>query len=265
MNAFGDLLTAYPAYLIGAAAIFSRLTGLFLGAPFFNHSAIPSRVRGTFIAYLTIAFAFALGLPTGEPKSTAFGWAAYLIPEFILGLAMGVVARIFVSLAGGMGQMVSYSMGLGFATFVDPATGVDTTVIGRLIQTAALLLFVLVDAHLLLIEALVKTFHIIPVGELTIAKAAQIDISQAGADFFAISLRLAAPAMAVGLMIYTVLGVITRVSPQMNVFAFGFALTIPSGLIVLFAETPMILSVFQNYFLDLPNMFLEIVKTGVLK
>lgn len=264
MIPFQDFLVQYPGYLLGVFGIFCRLGGFVLGLPFLNHSAIPRRVRGTMVIYLSIAFALALGVPQGPATEGPLQWGMFVLPEFLLGFGLGVIVRVLVAVAAGMGQMVSYSMGLGFATFVDPSTGVDTTVIGRVFQIATLLLFVSIDAHLFLLDALLDTFQVVPLGKITLVEVSRLEVAEWGQKFFELSLRLAAPGLAVGLMIYIVLGVITRVAPQMNLFAFGFAITIPSGLAVLMAETPAYLEIMRQHFRGLPDLMLRLATTGQL-
>jgi flagellar biosynthesis protein FliR len=110
----------------------------------------------------------------------------------------------------------------------------------------ALLMFIAIDGHLMLLHALAESFRVFP---LAAAGSGELPLSferlvRMGADMFAIALSLSLPFLAVMLMTNIVLGVLARVAPQLNIFAVGFPLTILVGLATLmmllpYIETPL--------------------------
>ena len=124
-------------------------------------------------------------------------------------------------------------------------------VVDRLTWTIMLLLLLATDAHLMLIEAMLDTFRMAPVGQAPLLNG--LEIANWGGQIFEASLRLAAPALAVGFMIYTVLAILARVSPQMNLFAFGFAMTIPGGFIALLLSSSHSVSLMVDLLDRLPG------------
>ena len=61
-----------------------------------------------------------------------------------------------------------------------------------------------------------------------------------GADLFASALWIALPMMALLLFVNLTLGIISRVAPQMNVYAVGFPVTLTVGLLGIAATLPML-------------------------
>ncbi|MEC9400183.1 MAG: flagellar biosynthetic protein FliR [Myxococcota bacterium] len=218
-------------YIATWAAILFRSTGFFVLMPFVRHGAVPSRVVVALLIHLSLVVLLGLGLPSVVAPSDPVGWVLLLAPEFLMGAGLGVIVRTVLAAAQGMGNLVSQAVGLAFATFIDPGTQSAMQVVDRLTWTIMLLLLLATDAHLFLIEAMLDTFRMVPVGQAPLLDGREI--AMWGGHMFEASLRLAAPALAVGFMIYTVLAILARVSPQMNLFAFGFALTIPGGFIAL--------------------------------
>ncbi len=250
-------------WALGAGAVFFRLLGFLLGFPLWNNPAVAMPIRVTFVIGSTAVLVMALGwpwIPVESPDGLV--WLAVLAPEFLLGAALGLLVRVVLAAAEGMAQMMSMAIGLGFATFVDPGTGSNSSAIGRLVATAATLLFVAADFHLPVLRAFFDTFVLLPVGSPIPVDAMGLEVAGLGSLFFHLSLRLAAPVLATGLMIYLILAVISRVAPQMNLFAIGFAVIIPSGILVLFWEVPDLLMVFANYFEAMPSMIRSLVTTG---
>ncbi|QDG51360.1 flagellar biosynthetic protein FliR [Persicimonas caeni] len=259
MNELSALLFAADGYILGGAAVMMRLLGVLSGTPLGTNSAVPPRVRALLALHLTLVMCWALGFPHLPPEAGIAAWLAVLAPEFILGLAMGLMVRVIMAFATGMGQMASYSMGLGFASFVDPSTGASTTVISRILKVIGLLVFFAVDAHLHIISAVFDTFRMLPPGSVAMTTVSRLDMAHLGSQFFSVSLRLAAPVMAAGLMVYVVLAVMAKVAPQMNLFAFGFALTIPAGMIMLYFTMPSFAALMSDQLLDVANQMRMLV------
>lgn len=218
-------------YIATWAAILFRVAGFFILMPFIRHGAVPSRIVVALLLHLSLVILLGLGLPSVAMPVEPVGWVLLLAPEFLLGAGLGVMVRAILAAAQGMGNLVSQAVGLAFATFLDPGTQSAMQVVDRLTWTIMLLLLLATDAHLMLIEAMLDTFRMAPVGQAPLLNG--LEIANWGGQIFEASLRLAAPALAVGFMIYTVLAILARVSPQMNLFAFGFAMTIPGGFIAL--------------------------------
>lgn len=104
----------------------------------------------------------------------------------------------------------------------------------------ALLMFVAIDGHLMLIHTLAESFRVFPLVDGPALPLSFGGVLRLGSDLFAIALAIALPFLAVMLLVNVVLGVLARVAPQLNVFAVGFPLTILAGLGTLFVLLPYI-------------------------
>lgn len=259
---FGAL--ALP-WLASGAAVLLRLGGLVLVLPFSTTGMVNARARGAFVLYATIAIVLGVAGPTRDVPHSALDWLLFLGPEVALGAGIGLLARLVLAAGTAMGQSASMMLGLGFATFVDPGSGAVTDSVGRIVRLVAGLLLVIVDAHLLLFEAVADSFQFLPAGAATWLQvaAASDGIVAEGAKLFEIALRLAAPIFCGVTMVYVVLAVVARVAPQMNLFAFGFVLTIPTGLFLLASSAPQIVTVFSMEWYALPQRILSWLATGV--
>ncbi|MHB8939560.1 MAG: flagellar biosynthetic protein FliR, partial [Thiobacillus sp.] len=215
----------------------TRILGLIMVAPVFGHRAVPARVKiglGIFIALI-----IAPTLPP-MPDVGLGSWHGLfiLVQQLLIGIAIGFIMRIVFAAAEAAGEIVGLQMGLGFASFFDPQSAGQTLVLARFFNMLALLVFLAVNAHLLLIGVLVDSFQTLPISPQPLSAAGFYTVATFGSTVFAVGLQLALPLIAILLMTNLSLGILTRSAPQLNIFAIGFPITLGVGLIVLDLTLP---------------------------
>lgn len=245
-----------------------RLAGFLYGLPPLSGAAIPARVRAGFLLHTALVVSAARGFPADALGPSGYPDAALTVGlvialEFSLGLALGMIVRVVFAGAEAFGHIASYSLGLGFAIQVDPSTGSNSTMLARLTMVATGMLLFTTDIHLALLGAVFQTFEVWPAGQAPAILVGGLGIARQGALMFDLGFQLAGPIVAIGLMTYLVLAVITKVSPQLNLFAIGFALLIPSGLVVLLAQVPDMVALLASELSLLPDRFALFLRTGV--
>ena len=211
----------------------ARILALLAAAPPFNNAGLTTRVRLVLGLALVTAIAPALpAMPAIEPAS-GLG-LLILAQQMIIGFAMGFVLRLVFSAIDLAGMMISTQMGLGFATAYDPQTAAQTPVVAELLGMLALLVFLAIDGHLMVLATLVKSFTLLPVGMWTISEASWLNIANAGGVIFSSGVMLALPALVALLITNIALGVLGRVAPQLNLIVIGFPVTILLGFVALY-------------------------------
>ena len=137
------------------------------------------------------------------------------------------------------GEIVGLQMGLNFAGFFNPMTGGEATAVSRFFGVAVSWLFIVIGGHLLLIGAVVQSFQAFPVSSEPFAFLRAVQPQVWGAEVFRLGLWIALPLIAMLLFVNLVLGIISRVAQQMNIFAIGFPITVSVGLIGVLLTLPM--------------------------
>jgi flagellar biosynthetic protein FliR len=127
---------------------------------------------------------------------------------------------------------------------IDPNSSQGVSIIGQFQFILALLIFLAIDGHHLLINAVVQSFAIVPLGHVAISGATAEIMTRICVDIFAIAVKLSAPVIVTLFLTDVALGIIARTVPQMNVFIVAFPLKIGAGLLILAASLP-----FFNYVL----------------
>ncbi len=129
---------------------------------------------------------------------------------------------------------------------MDPQNGVQVPVVSQFYLILATLLFVTIDAHLVLIEMLAQSFHTFPVSMDGLSRNSLYDIVGWGSRMFSAGLLMALPVMAALLLVNLGLGLIGRAAPQLNIFAVGFPFAIIIGFILVWVTLPNVLGNFQE-------------------
>lgn len=211
-----------------------RIGGFVLTAPVASESSVPAPVK---IA-LSIALAFILApLAPVPPGLSIFSGAGVLaaVQEVMIGIAIGMVVQLTFEALTFAGQSISMSMGLGFATLVDPEHGADTPVLGQFFMIVGTLAYLSLNGHLVLIGALATSFKSLPIGGADIDQNLLWSMGLWGARIFETGLLVALPAVVALIIVNLALGVVTRAAPQLNLFGIGFTITLMSGFVVLIA------------------------------
>jgi len=227
----------------------ARILAVLATAPLFNESAIPRLTKIGLAVMMTVALAPALSVDTRVPVASLDG-LLILAQQIIVGIAMGFTMRLAFAAVQMAGELVGLQMGLSFATFFDPGTGANTAVISRLLNVLAVLVFIGVDGHLMMLAALALSFEAIPLAPLSL----QIDgwgvVIEQGAMVFTSGVLLALPMIAALLAINLALGILNRSAPQLSVFSVGFPISLSVGLIVLVVVLPNTLPFMETLFRD---------------
>ncbi|MET0311180.1 MAG: flagellar biosynthetic protein FliR, partial [Burkholderiaceae bacterium] len=218
-------------WLAGFLLPFFRVLALFTAAPLLSHRSFPIRARVALSAAIGFIVAPFAGVPEGLNLATASGFGL-VAQQVAIGVTIGFAARLLFAVFEIAGEFIGLQMGFSFAGFFDPNGGTESAV-GTWLNTLGMMLFVALNAHLLLIDALVSSFQSFPIGADPFASFALLRIDRLGAEVFRMALSLALPSTVLLIFINLVLGFASRVAPQLSIFSVGFPVTMLAGLAVL--------------------------------
>lgn len=218
---------------------FLRVLAVFTAAPVFSSRSFPLRAK-IGLAFL-IAFAAQTSMPN-QPVIDINGPQALgaVVQQVGIGLAIGFTVRLVFAAFELAGQVVGFQMGLGFAAFFDPASSAQSSAMGRFYANMAALLFLALNGHLMVIMAVVNSFAAFPVDQNFLQALASMKLQTLGAELFSSAFWIALPVVAMLMFANLALGIVSRVAPQMNIYAIGFPVTLAVGLIGVAATLPML-------------------------
>lgn len=233
---------------------FLRVLGVFAAAPIFSARSVPMRTK------IGLAFVIAVCLQPALPELPTLSLNSRealgaVIQQVSIGLAIGLAVRIVFSAVEMAGEIVGLQMGLNFAGFFDPSTNAQTSTVGRFFGNSAMMLFIVMNGHLLLIQAVAMSFHTFPVSGEPLAAVRSMQLFQLGGLIFYYGLWIALPMIGMLLFVNVVLGILSRIAPQMNVFAIGFPLTLTVGLLGIAFTLPMMDGPVMQLMQELAQLF----------
>jgi flagellar biosynthetic protein FliR len=235
---------------------FFRLLALIGSAPLFGESTIPGRVKIGLAAMTAMVVSPTIsGLPVAPIYS--FEGLLIILNEVGIGLATGFTMRLVFAVVQQAGEIIGLQMGLSFASFFDRASGGQTMVLSRFLNIIAMLLFLAMDGHLLMLGALVDSFNGLPIVGTPLAAEGWHAVARAGGMVFSSGLLLALPMIAALLTLNLAMGILNRASPQLSIFAVGFPVTLSGGLLVLMLVMPQM----GNYMQHMIESGLDAVNT----
>jgi flagellar biosynthetic protein FliR len=229
-------LTAWLSPLIWP---FLRTLALFTSAPVFSSKAVPVRAR------IALAFFVALAAQPsleGQPMISINGPDAFgaVLQQVGVGLAIGFAIRVVFSAVELAGEVVGFQMGLGFASFFDPSMGGQSSAVARFFGQMATFMFVVMGGNVMVLMTVITSFTAFPVDQNFLQALKQMKIYDLGTDLFASGLWMSLPMVGMLMFANLALGIVSRVAPQMNIYAIGFPITLTVGLVGMAATLPML-------------------------
>jgi flagellar biosynthetic protein FliR len=209
-----------------------RVAGFVLAAPVASENTIPKLVKIIFSVLVALVLSPLVPLPANLSIFSATGLLA-AVQELLIGVSIGMVVQLTFEALTFAGQTVSLTMGLGFATLVDPQRGAQTTVIGQMFMIIGVLSYLAVNGHLVLLSALAESFQTQPIGSAPVDRGFLLSVVTWGARVFESGLLIALPAVIALVIVNMALGVVTRAAPQLNLFGIGFTITLLCGFFIL--------------------------------
>lgn len=235
-----DIVTAWVHL---AALAFARVGTAVLILPGFGDTQIPPRIRIALGLVVTLALLPALPLPDPPAQTTAL--ALLLGGEVLVGVFIGTGARLLLAAMHLLGAQIGMVAGISNAFAPGVANSEGATAIGALLTVASVALIFATDMHHLMITGLLRSYAVLPVGQLPLADMAQ-QIGRLGGDAFRISASMAAPFLVVSVLLNLGLGLANRVMPNMQVFFVAAPGMILAGLALLALSVPAVLDLMMR-------------------
>lgn len=237
-----QLLQALSGYLWP----FLRIGALFVSIPVFSAHGIPMRIRS--LLALAITAVIAPTLPP-MPDIPLFSFTGFLVgfEQVLIGLLIGFILNlVFEAIVFG-GQNIAFNMGLGFASLIDPRTGVQVPVIAQFYLILVTLLFLNMDGHLMAIQLLADSFKAIPVDAAGLSRERFWSVSIWSARLFAAGMLLSLPIITALLLVNLGFGVASRAAPQLNIFSVGFPVSLLVGLVLIWLSLANVMHMFTGF------------------
>lgn len=240
--------------------ILVRISCFVYVAPFFSMSNVPNRVKTGF----SIFFSYLIYQAVDHNEvvyNTLLGYAMIVMKEALTGFVIGWGAQICTTVTSFAGSIADMEIGLSMVSLIDPTTREQATFTGVFYQYIFTLFMIISGLYQYLLGALVDTFTLIPInGAVFRSEALMESILMFLGDYITIGFRIILPIFCAMIFLNCVLGVLAKVSPQLNMFAVGMQFKVLVGLVILFLSVRMLPALSDNIFTQMKRMIVSFVE-----
>jgi len=226
--------------------VFLRTVTALAVLPVFGHVAFPAMTKAGLAGLISLLLVPVLASRMPAPSGTMMDFFLLAMRETVCGLLLGFAGHFVFYAVEIAGQLVGFQAGFSVVASIDPNTESQSTVITQFYNIVALLVFVTINGHHYLLQALTDSFRVIPVGTLHVDGRLSQWTLQVVTGVMADGIRLAAPLMVTLFLADVGLGILTRVAPTLNVFVLGFPLKVAITLLMIAMTLGAVVTIFTG-------------------
>jgi flagellar biosynthetic protein FliR len=229
----GDLETFLTTGVLAFMMAFVRIGTAIMILPGIGNTFVPPNIR----LYFALGFAFVFfpviqtNLPAQMPSMPVL--LTLLMFEFVVGMFIGMVARVLMSALDVAGMIVSMQSSLANAQLFNPAFSSQGSVLGTFLTLGGILLMFTTDLHHLMILGIVRSYDIFPVGDTPDVASMSELLTNAVAGAFMVGIQITAPFLVLILLLYIGMGIMSKLMPQVQVFMIAIPVQIYIALVTL--------------------------------
>jgi flagellar biosynthetic protein FliR len=258
-----DLLNYDASQMLGFILVLIRIGGIMLSAPVLGSSNIPPQAKiAMALGLALIVTPFVPRLPAAPNQPAEY--VLLIMGELLIGLVLGFLGRIMFAAVEFAGSLIGLQMGLSMANVFDPQSQQQVSLIGQFENIVATLVFLVLDGHLMLIQAMIRSYEVLPAGGAQVNKELMQMMVQLTSGVFSIGFQLGAPLIVSLFLANLIIALLSRAVPQIQVFVVGFPLTLMLGFLFLMLGMPFFVQALRQMFGMLDNQLLEAMRVLAL-
>jgi len=218
----------WTSFLSAMTLALVRVSGVVAFAPFFSSTALPLRAKAVFVG--AVAYLLAPLVASLPGARVSLGFSA-LLGELAVGLVYGLTLTLLNEMMIFAGQILGVQFSFSMVNLLDPTSSIQTPLLGDLFQIMGTLVVIASGLDRILLASMVRSFRVAPLGGYALAPTTALEIVRAASGIFLAALELAAPVLAVTLLVEVAVSLIGKLSPQLPVTS----LTVPMKTLIGFA------------------------------
>lgn len=235
--------------------VFARLGGAFLFMPFYASVYVPTRIRLIFVLTIAVMLTPVLGAELPVPPQNVPELFRLLLIEITVGVFLGIFPYFLMTAIDLAGVNAAMATSFSNATLLDPQTNVQSTVLTGFLTLCAVLLIVVTNLHHVMLGAVLASYRIFPAGQsLLTGDMSQMLAKTLGAAF-TYGFQIGSPFIVMIVLMYSSMGVMSRLMPQLNIIFIVMPLQVYLGLALLMVSLPMMMWWFLEFFRDNLRLF----------
>ncbi|OPJ63265.1 fused FliR family export protein/FlhB family type III secretion system protein [Clostridium oryzae] len=247
-------------YFTALILIFIRLVTFVALVPIFFPKGTPNIMKAFIAGVLAIIIAPTVDATSIKSINDNYTLALYVVNEFAIGIVLGSIVSMVLSMLKLAGQLLDLQMGLAMMSLFDPNSNTNSTLMETFFYWIALMVFILSDGHLVLLKAIIQSFQIVNLGHGILYSGTMMVAITSLIKVFVIAFRIAIPLILVLMITDITLGLVSRTVPQLNVMLLGIPVKIAVGLTIVAFAMPEIVKSMVIVFQNIPDIFNSVYK-----
>jgi flagellar biosynthetic protein FliR len=236
----------FPVFLL----IFCRISSFIVVAPVLSSKGVPNTFKVGLSFFISLLIYLTYGI--NQTITQDMTYVLLIGSEILIGLLLGFVGYLMMTVVQTAGSFIDIQIGFGIANVLDPMTGASVPMLGNFKYMIAMLLFLSMNGHLLLLEAIFQSYDWIPISNDFFMRLYSGSISEflirTFSQSFVLAFQMSAPLVVALFLTDVGLGFLAKTAPQFNIFVIGVPLKIFLGLIMLMLIVPSFSYIFGNLF-----------------
>ena len=249
--------TLLPAEIWGFLLVFARMGALLAAMPGLGEQQIPQRIRLALALAISLLVFFMIREALPPLPAGLAGLVGLILVEIMTGLMIALLIRVIFSALNVAGTITAFQTSLAFSQQVDPAQGTQSAITASFMSMLGLVLIFASDLHLVMLEAMVRSYRLFPIGALPPIDDFAALMTDYVAASFVLGMQIAAPFLVFGVVFNIGLGLTARLMPQLPVFFIGLPLNIFVGFALLMIALPAMMMWFLTIFEQRLSIFVQ--------
>ena len=214
-----------------------RTAGVIFFNPIFGRNSVPAIMKVGLSLAIAMFAVFELGT-TQVINYSALEFIAAMLQGFVIGIVIGFITTLFLSVFQLGGEVMDMQMGLSMASMYDPATRANISVTGNLLTAMYVLIFFISNAHLALFTVVIQSFQVIPLGVGQVSNQVAVYFIELMYYIFLYAVQLSLPIIVTEIIAEFAVGILMRLVPNINVFVINIQIKVIIGLIIILTIIP---------------------------
>jgi len=238
--------------------ILVRISAIFTAAPVFNNRSIPVPVKICFSFMVTLLLFPVIGKGLILSQLGMLSFFSLILKELCVGLVLGFAATFVFNGIQLSGLFIGRQMALQLSGLFDPVSGTQDSSVGQLNLILGSLVFLLLNGHHWLLKAFIGSYDLVALTKVHFTSGFAVKFIQMSSQVFVIAFQFSAPIYVTLVLLTMVMGIVSRLIPEMNILILSIPFKISIGLIMMAVSMPFFVYVFKKLFVQL-NIDLDIL------
>lgn len=225
--------------------ILVRVAAFLTAIPLIGGAGVPNMVKVMIVLSMTLMLFQVIEIQPGKSLNLVT-LTIGVLGEVLVGLILSLGVNFLFAAVELGSEIAGMQMGFGSANLFDPISNKQASLIARLEGLVAMLVFLSINGHFIILENLTLSFELLPSFGFFPTELSIEYLMDLVGNMFLLALKIAAPVIVTLLLANVVIGIFSRVIPQLNVLLFSFPVTIILGLLILGLSLPVFVSMMTH-------------------